>query len=582
MEASILGEKQERWLAAVREQLATLRAALARFHAPAEDEQTVAESLRRLEELFLLVIVGEFNSGKSVFVNALLGRAVVEEGVVPTTSRIQVIQYGDNEGRRQLDPTTDVVTAPVDLLRQLHLVDTPGTNAIERQHEALTRDFIPRADLILFVTSADRPFTESERAFLSSIREWGKKVVLVVNKIDILETEEERRRVEQFVAESARKMLDAVPSVYPVAARQALRAKMHSDSEQMEHSRFAALESYIRDTLDETERVRLKLLNPLGVGERIVGKYLQGITEEEQVLRNDLKTVEEIEGQLAVYREDMERGFELRLAEVDNVVHSLEQRGHEFIEESVRLARVFELLDKDKMKQQFERQVVGDAPAEIERRVEGVIDWLVASDLRQWQVVRERLDERREQSASRLVGETNPQFQYNREQLMETVGRAAQRTFETYDQRREADRMADSLQAAVANTAMIEVGAVGLGAVVAMVATSTAVDVTGILAAGVMATLGFLVIPQRRRKAKKELRQKIGELREQLMAALNGQFRQEIERGVERLRNGISPYARFVRAEEKKLGEQREELTGIHAAIGKIRAEIEESRGTAG
>ena len=70
-------------------------------------------------------------------------------------------------------------------------MDTPGTNAVLREHEALTRDFVPRADLVLFVTSADRPYTESERAFLEALREWGKKVVVVLNKADLLETPED-------------------------------------------------------------------------------------------------------------------------------------------------------------------------------------------------------------------------------------------------------------------------------------------------------------------------------------------------------------------------------------------------------
>ena len=81
--------------------------------------------------------------------------------------------------------------APVDILRKISIVDTPGTNAIMRDHEALTAEFIPRSDLVLFITSADRPFTESERSFLTQIQEWGKKIVLVVNKIDILDSDED-------------------------------------------------------------------------------------------------------------------------------------------------------------------------------------------------------------------------------------------------------------------------------------------------------------------------------------------------------------------------------------------------------
>ena len=93
----------------------------------------------------------------------------------------------------------EIIAAPLDLLRTINIVDTPGTNAVRREHEALTREFVPRSDLVLFVTSADRPFTESERAFLQSIRDWGKKIVLVVNKVDLLRDDEAREQVRAFV-----------------------------------------------------------------------------------------------------------------------------------------------------------------------------------------------------------------------------------------------------------------------------------------------------------------------------------------------------------------------------------------------
>ena len=202
MKETILGPAEERWRTEVREELVRLRASLARFHCRPDDEATIAESLRRLDDLFLLVVVGEFNSGKSVFVNALLGEPIVEEGVVPTTFRIQVLQYGDTVGRGIVDEATAVITAPIPLLREIQIVDTPGTNAIERKHESITVDFIPRADLVLFVTSADRPFTESERAFLSGIRDWGKKIVVVINKIDIIGSEDDAEKVRGFVAEN--------------------------------------------------------------------------------------------------------------------------------------------------------------------------------------------------------------------------------------------------------------------------------------------------------------------------------------------------------------------------------------------
>jgi Dynamin family len=72
---------------------------------------------------------------------------------------------------------------PAALLREMHIVDTPGTNVILERQQRLTEEYVPRADLVLFVLSADRPLSESELAFLQYIRRWRKKVVFVVNKV---------------------------------------------------------------------------------------------------------------------------------------------------------------------------------------------------------------------------------------------------------------------------------------------------------------------------------------------------------------------------------------------------------------
>lgn len=139
---------------------------------------------------------GEFNAGKSTFVNALLGDSWLKEGVLPTTTKVCVLKHGKEvERKSQVDAfgetheDVDELSLPVAWLSDVCLVDTPGTNAIVLEHGELTKRIIPRADLVIFVTSADRPFSESERAFLDVIAKWGKKILFVVNKVDILPDE---------------------------------------------------------------------------------------------------------------------------------------------------------------------------------------------------------------------------------------------------------------------------------------------------------------------------------------------------------------------------------------------------------
>ena len=511
MLGDVLTPDEHALLADERACLSRLQSALARFEGSAADQEALAHSIRQLDELFLLVVVGEFNSGKSTFINALVGQRVLEEGATPTTRRVQVLKYGPEVSHTVFDASLDVVTAPAEMLRQIHIVDTPGTNAIFREHEAITVDFVPRADFVLFVTSADRPFTETERSFMESIREWGKKIVVVINKADILETPADRESVEQFVRRSAAALLGIEPQVFAVSARAALRAKIAGDTAlEAEAARsFAALESYIATTLNARERVRLKLLNPIGVSRRLIERYLGVVEAALEVLADDVLAIADIEGQLTVYREDMSREFRHRLSSVDNILHAFERRGVAFFDDTLRIGRLFDLLNKSRLKAEFERDVIQDMPQLIERQVHDVIDWMVASDLRQWQGVMERIRARRATHAERLAGTVDSRFAYDRAELLETVGRAAERTVESYDIARESETMAESVRMAVAGTALAEVGAIGLGAAVTALATTTFADVTGILAASALAVIGLFVIPVRRAQAKAAMRIKI-------------------------------------------------------------------------
>jgi len=193
---SILDPAQQEIVRDERRILNDLRSSLIRFGASHENLAPLERSIEQLDELFLLVVVGEFNAGKSAFINALTGEKRMEEGVTPTTAQVTPVRYED-----------------------INIVDTPGTNAVIREHEEITSQYVPRADLVLFVTSADRPFTETERVFLEQIRDWGKKVVVVINKIDILAGEKELAEIRAYVADNARRLLGVTPEIFPVSAK---------------------------------------------------------------------------------------------------------------------------------------------------------------------------------------------------------------------------------------------------------------------------------------------------------------------------------------------------------------------------
>ena len=159
---------------------------------------------------------------------------------------------------------------------------------------------------------------------------------------------------------------------------------------------------------------------------------------------------------------------------------------------------------------------------------------------------------------------------------MADVGREAQRVVKSYDKEAEALNIAEDAQVAVAASAALEISAIGLGAMVAILASTAAADITGVLLASLVAALGLFIIPARRKMAKAEMRQKIDELRNQLMGTLRTQFTREIERSLNNINNAIAPYTRFVRAERGRYTDAKTKLEKVIAELNSLKKQIEE------
>lgn len=220
-----------------------------------QDESVGSQSTSNIDDdskdlppsLFTVVFTGEFNSGKSTLINALLGEELLESGVLPTTDAITVLLGEEDTDKsvsskqEQLDGTSSLPARlhllPISqypLLSDVCVIDTPGTNAImSLQHTTSTLRILHNADLLIFVTSADRPFSESEKELLRTSITYRKRVLVVINKMDILERQKgedhgdaSKKRVIEYVTEHASELLGGRPVVIPVSGRDALSVKM--------------------------------------------------------------------------------------------------------------------------------------------------------------------------------------------------------------------------------------------------------------------------------------------------------------------------------------------------------------------
>jgi small GTP-binding protein len=577
----ILQEKQRELLRQERQLASNLKACLLAFEETNAYVAALQQAIIALDELFLLVVVGEFNAGKSACINGLLHNEVLEEGVIPTTHQVTILRYGPERAQLMQEPGLLELVYPADFLRDISIVDTPGVNAVLLEHQRLTEEFVPRSDLILFITSVDRPFTQSERVFLEHIRAWGKKIVILLNKIDLFHRPGELDQVIGFIRENCKQLLGFQPDIFPISARlaeQSRNARGHQAIELWKQSRFDRLETYLFQSLDEAERIRLKLLSPLGVMQRVLTETQKAVEQRAKLLAEDIRTVTTIEDQLRLYGEDMAQNFHHRLNEIENIIINMRMRGDQFFQDTLRLPHLFDLLRSEHIQSTFEDEVLGDSATRIEQAVQEIIDWLVEQEHRLWQNVMEYLDGRRQVSLRRdekMVGTIGRQFDYNRRVLLQSVAQTVNDVVTTYNAQAETRQLSLDTRKTVAQMAITGVSGIGLGALVAtLIGGTLAADFTGLATGAILISLGLGILPLRRKRAQQNFDAKMEELQRRLHQALSEQFYKECNNSIQRIRDTLAPYTRFVRAEQEKtiaIREQARQLAeGLRALKGKV------------
>ncbi len=258
----------------------------------AELSETISDLRNRLHEPFMFVVVGEVKAGKSSFINALLdtGREITKVAPQPMTDKVLQILYGEEEQVVQVNPFLEKIYLPVSILREIAIVDTPGTNTIIEQHQEITERFIPSSDLIVFVFEAKNPYRQSAWDFLDFIQqEWRKKIIFILQQKDLIAPEDLAVNI-AGVKEQARKKNIEHPLVFAVSAKQELEG-------QKDKSGFAALREYIRENITGGKAAYLKLESSLSIAANLtarLGKALQSRREQYEADRAFRREVREI------------------------------------------------------------------------------------------------------------------------------------------------------------------------------------------------------------------------------------------------------------------------------------------------
>ncbi len=213
---------------------------------------------------FNILVVGQFNRGKTTLINALIGQALLPVGVIPLTSVVTVLSYGETSAVKVcLQSGRCVETTPESLCEYVtekgnphnvkgvrevdvsfpspwlqdgvRLVDTPGIGSVYRHNTDVAYRYLPQADAVLFLLSADQPVSRTELDFLRDVREYADRIFFLLNKADYL-SESELQEAVTFTQTVIKEAVEQEPFIVPVSARLALEGRLTDSAELVKKS----------------------------------------------------------------------------------------------------------------------------------------------------------------------------------------------------------------------------------------------------------------------------------------------------------------------------------------------------------
>ncbi|MCY3718846.1 MAG: dynamin family protein [Anaerolineaceae bacterium] len=382
-----------------------------------EDRQKLQDVTRDLRDSFFLVtVVGEFNAGKSTFVNALLGEDLLPTGITPTTATIDIVLYG-NPPRRSPSVRDDGLREwahPGTGAPGVALVDTPGTGSVFRAHERLALEFLHRSDLVLFVISARRALAQAGRDYLELAQRYGKKIVIIINQIDQLEPAEQAE-VRRFVERQARELLNLEPMIFMVSARQDL------DGGNAAQDGMNALRAHLMSLIRHAPPAQQKLLVQLDLAERLTQGWLGRTRQQMTTMQADRSRVDEVQLEL----EQQSRGLDAHLQETlgnsDQVFADLRLRGHRFLGQNLSLRNWGRARQQTSLREAFQEEVVGRSLQDLDQLGSAFVGVLLDQSRVYWRGVIERLQQQADLLEQEPGGLDASVYASQRESLQEAL-----------------------------------------------------------------------------------------------------------------------------------------------------------------
>jgi predicted GTPase len=317
---------------------------LAERCADIESTQILRARLTNLQAAALLVVVGEVKAGKSSFINALLREDVCEVAPGPCTVRIQELLYGAERRVETLGEAWQRVSLPKEVLREITIVDTPGTNSIVKDHQTITENYIPQSDLVVFVFAAVNPHTKSAWELLTLIKkEWHRKVVFVLQQSDRASQMELSTNLEHVRQYAYERQVEN-PAIFTLSAKR--------EMEGIPENAFLEFRDFLANTIACGEAWRMKVEGSYQTIRSVMTRLLAHLRTEKTAIDEERAFYQSLLCQVDV-REEKARGLKLLIVDkLAATYDTLARRSEDEFARGLRVGKLFRraipfLRDKD-------------------------------------------------------------------------------------------------------------------------------------------------------------------------------------------------------------------------------------------
>jgi len=531
--------------------------------------------LTNIREPLLFVAVGEVKAGKSSLINALFGQEIAKADVLPATDRVCIFRYGKEEKQIEVSPKLVESHLPVDFLRDFNIVDTPGTNTMVAEHQTITENFVPRADLILFVFSVVNPWTQSAWDFLKLVqKKWLKNVVFVLQQADLRDPKEVEV-IRRHLQETALDRLGVHLPVFAVSARKALLSRTSAvDKDRLwTESQFGPLEEQINLIVSEASAAMLKFRSAHQTGRVMFDEIRAELQNSMEIIERDEKRLARVNQFIESRQEQTARQISGLLRDVEKVCRDCINEGYQLLESKLSFWRTWRLLwDRSNWQREFQMELEMKLRQRVQPEVEHAVQMLEVDLRGVWPQLNETLDTFVTSDLREQAPRTIHDFAQQRRELLQAVHLAL---IERVSGKSLEDRLAQ-LFTETSTRLRVPAGvaaASGLIALIAAMSSAAVADITGILAASAAVT-GSVVVFRQRRKILQLYSEQMANKCEEVTQLIEQQLRHAVEIFYREIAVAFQPLATFCVTRRREFEPQLKRADAIQQQLDRLTARL--------